>query len=244
MEWFRRWFGEEYLLVYEHRNREEAEQEIIFIKDTLGLDGGELILDLCCGSGRHALPLAALGCRVVGLDYSPALLRIARQETPPHAEWPRYVRADVRNIPFRNGVFDAALNLFTSFGYFDDDANRGVLVSLSRLLRTGGKYCIDYLNPSRVLSSLEPESVRERDGVIIREERSHNAPARRVEKTIRFQHEGRVREFHESVRLYSLEEMNGMLRGTGLTVEGVYGSTAGDLYGVSSPRMILWGKKL
>jgi SAM-dependent methyltransferase len=243
MEWFRRWFGEEYLLVYEHRSREEAAREIRFITDVLGLDGSELILDLCCGSGRHALPLAQGGSRVIGLDYSLPLLRIAREGIPPGAKWPRYVRADVRNMPFRGGVFDVVLNLFTSFGYFDHCGNREQLCSIARLLRKGGKYCIDYLNPPAVLSGLVPESVRDKDGITVVEQRSYNATTRRIEKDIVLRCDGREEIFRESVRLYSLAEMNGMLDDAGLTVERVFGSPEGEPYSESSPRMILWGIK-
>ncbi|MHB9028368.1 MAG: class I SAM-dependent methyltransferase [Candidatus Latescibacterota bacterium] len=244
MEWFRRWFGEEYLLVYEHRDREEAAREVRFLTSMLGLDGSELILDLCCGSGRHALPLAAEGRRVIGLDYSFPLLRIAREKMAPGAEWPRFIRADVRNMPFREEVFDVALSLFTSFGYFDDYGNRGLLRSVARLLRKNGKYYMDYLNPSRLLAGLVPETVREKNGITVIEQRTVNETACRIEKNIVLRCEGREETFRESVRLYSLEEMRGMLQDAGLTVEEVFGSTEGESYSESSPRMILWGKRI
>jgi SAM-dependent methyltransferase len=243
MEWYRHWFGDEYLLVYEHRDRKEAERESEFIIRTLDLRGGERVLDLCCGSGRHVPPLTRLGCRVIGLDYSLPLLRIAREAAAPDAEWPRYVRADARNIPFRNESFDVALNLFTSFGYFDDCANFELLRSISRLLHEGGKYCIDYLNPPFVLSRLTSESERERNGVHIREQREIHRETRRVEKTITLSSTHGERVFHESVRLYTLDEMLGMLGEAGLAIGGVFGSAEGEAYGESSPRMILWGKK-
>jgi SAM-dependent methyltransferase len=243
MEWFRRWFGEEYLLVYEHRDREEAAREIRFITDILKLDSGELILDLCCGSGRHALLLAAEGRRVIGLDYSLPLLRIAREEMTPGADWPRFIRADVRIMPFREGVFDVTLNLFTSFGYFDDSGNRDLIRSIARLLRPGGKYFIDYLNPPRVLAGLIPESVRERDGIHILENRKVNPEAKRIEKVITIRCGSGEECFHESVRLYTAEEMREMLESAGLAVEGMAGSSGNEKYSESSPRMIMWGKK-
>lgn len=242
MEWYRRWFGEEYLLVYEHRDRAEAETEIAFIGRVLGLTGGERVLDLCCGSGRHDLPLARLGCRVVGLDYSLPLLRIARNSAT-GGDWPRYVRADARNIPFRDGAFDVVLNLFTSFGYFTDRDNRDLLRSMARLLRPGGRFLIDYLNPPRVLAGLVPETERERNGICILERRTYNSDARRVEKTIVLRCEGREERFEESVRLYTFGEMREMLDAAGLGIEGTAGSSGGEEYSETSPRMILWGER-
>lgn len=243
MEWYKRWFGEEYLLVYEHRDILEAERDTGFIERVMKLRGGERILDLCCGPGRHDFPLARRGYSVVGLDYSMPMLRIARNAVGPDAVYPCYVRADARDIPFREGVFDVVLNLFTSFGYFDDEGNRGLLRSIARLLRDGGKYYIDYLNPPNLLARLEPETVREKDGVTVIERRKVDDTGNRVEKTIILR-SGRLEQvFQESVRLYTCEEMRGMLEDAGLSVEGVFGSTGGDPYGESSGRMIFWGKK-
>jgi ubiquinone/menaquinone biosynthesis C-methylase UbiE len=243
MEWFRRWFGEDYLLVYEHRDAAEAKRDIHFAERAVGLTPGMLVLDLCCGPGRHSLPLARRGYRVVGLDYSESLLAIARREKNPEEPWPVYVRADARAVPFRDGVFDAALNFFTSFGYFDHCENCGMLSSMARVLKPCGAFFIDYLNPPRLLAGLSPETVRERNGAIIVEKRVLDPDTRRVEKTITIRTCDGEREFRESVRLYSLDEMRAMLGEAGLALDGVAGSMEGDPYGEASERMILWGKK-
>ena len=153
------------------------------------------------------------------------------------------MRADAREIPFCDGVFDVVLNLFTSFGYFDDSGNCGLLCSVARLLRPDGAYCLDYLNPPRLLADLKPETVREKNGVAIIERRSLNEATHRVEKTIILRSGQREQTFRESVRLYTLPEMRDMLLDAGLTLEGVRGSTEGEAYDASSSRMILWGRK-
>jgi ubiquinone/menaquinone biosynthesis C-methylase UbiE len=243
MEWYARWFGEEYLLVYDHRDTEEAEREVRTIEKILAVEGNERILDLCCGSGRHDIPLARLGCRVTGLDYSGPLLKIARSERPPGERFPLFVRADVRKLPFRDEVFDIALNLFTSFGYFEDEENYEFLRSMSRVLKTGGRFYIDYLNPPRVLDTLVEESTKEKNSMLIIEKRKYNSTTSRIEKTIIFHDEGHAREFNESVRLYEKAEFLEMLSNAGLSVDGVMGSFDGEPYGDSSERMILYGKK-
>jgi len=243
MEWYERWFGEEYLIVYEHRDADEAEREADTIRRVLNLAGGELVLDLCCGTGRHDIPLVRMGCRVIGLDYSEQLLKIARSSRPTGGKYPMYVRADARKTVFRRDSFDVVLNLFTSFGYFEDDENFGLLRSIARVLKPRGRFYIDYLNPPRVLSGLVGESVSRRNGVEIIEKRRYDPDARRIEKDIILRTGNGDLEFRESVRLYWREEMTEMLSGAGLRTEGVLGSADGEPYGETSERMILYGTK-
>jgi SAM-dependent methyltransferase len=243
MEWYKRWFGEEYLLVYEHRNMEEAEREVAFLDRTLKLKKNDLILDLCCGPGRHDYPLVRKGYRVIGLDYSFPMLCIARNALYPGTGYPLYIRADARSIPLRNGIFDAVLNLFTSFGYFEDRENQEFLASIARLLKNGGKYYIDYLNPPQLLAGLSAETIREKNGLTVVEKRHHDANRKRVEKTIIIQSGNFEQEYQESVRLYQLDEMIDMLNAAGLTVEEIFGSTGGEKYSESSERMIIHGIK-
>ncbi len=243
MEWFREWFGEDYLLVYGHRDEAEAERDVGYAVHVLGLAAGMRALDLCCGSGRHARALTRRGIEVIGLDYSGPLLAAAKNAGAGVTEGPWYVRADARSLPFRDGSFDAVLNLFTSFGYFEHGGNCGMLSGIARVLRQSGSFLIDYLNPPRVLEELVPESEKELDGTVVRECRRHDPETCRVEKTITIRSCECEREFRESVRLYSLEEMTAMLDGAGLAFEGVDGSTGGEPYSVHSPRMILRGRK-
>ncbi|MCE5252325.1 class I SAM-dependent methyltransferase [bacterium] len=243
MEWYKRWFGEEYLLVYEHRDIREAEQEIALIRKILDLGENDLILDLCCGPGRHDVPLVLSGCRVIGLDYSMPLLRIAVDGRPPDSEYPLYVCADARNIPFRGESFDVVLNLFTSFGYFADEENAEFIRSMERILKPGGRYLIDYLNPPQVISGLVGESVREKEGMRITEKRRIDKASRRIEKTIVLCCDEHTQEFRESVRLYDPDELLGLLRDAGLTILGILGSVNGEPYCETSPRMIIHGLK-
>ena len=243
MEWFERWFGEEYLLVYEHRNKKEAEREVETIAQVLNLKDNMLLLDLCCGSGRHDIPLVQRGYRIVGLDLSMPLLSIAQKSKSSDTRYPLYIQADVKNIPLRSGIFDAVLNLFTSFGYFDDKENFELLLSISRLLKVDGHFYIDYLNPSRVLDDLVEESVKEKNSIKITEKRTYNDKTHRIEKTIHLDHDGTIKTFHESVRLYTIDEMRSMIKRAGLHILDVLGSVTGEPYSKTSERMILSGFK-
>lgn len=243
MEWYKRWFGEEYLIVYEHRDMAEAELEVEFIERVLKLKNNDLILDLCCGPGRHDYSLTKRGYRVIGLDYSLPMLRIACNGLHAGTGYPRYILADARAIPFRDEIFDAVLNLFTSFGYFEDRENWDLLNSIARLLKNGGKFYIDYLNPPRLIAGLAPETVKEKNGLTVVEKRHLDTTLKRVEKTIIIRSESLEKEFHESVRLYSMEEMLVMLKEAGLVVREVFGSIQGEEYSEYSDRMIIHGWK-
>lgn len=121
---------------------EAAAHEAAFAWKALGLKRGERLLDVPCGSGRHSLELARRGALVLGVDLTPAYLAAARKAgaRQPRA---RFVRGDMRRLPYR-GEFDAAVNLWTSFGYFaryEDDL--AVLRGVARALRPGGRFLID-----------------------------------------------------------------------------------------------------
>src|SRR5206468_11908124 len=123
---------------------ERADQQTEFVVSALELARGARVLDLACGHGRHSARLARRGFDVTGLDVSASSLELAR-ETEPAAE---YVEGDMRKLPFEDASFDAAINLFTAFGYFEDEADDArVLHEVSRVLRPGGSFLIDTINP-------------------------------------------------------------------------------------------------
>jgi len=114
-------------------------------------DGGDL-LDVPCGFGRHAVPLARAGYKVVGVDRSQALIEEARRRSG-GGRWPKLVRADYRDLPQADESFDAALNLFSSLGYFGDDEDTRALAEIRRVLRPGGRLLV--LEFSKVAKPLE-----------------------------------------------------------------------------------------
>lgn len=157
-DWYRRWFGETYLALYPHRDEEEAETAVRLFRRTADPGEGSLILDLACGAGRHLPHLARGGYRPVGLDLSAPLLREARGRGV-HP----LVRGDMRRLPFPAGAFDALVNFFTSFGYFESEGeDRRAVAEIARVLRPGGTFLLDYLNASRVRRDL----VSEDEGVV------------------------------------------------------------------------------
>jgi SAM-dependent methyltransferase len=240
-EWYRRAFGRFYLEVYAHRDDGSARAEAAFAARALGIISGVRVLDLACGTGRHARPLAALGARVAGVDLSPHLLAEAAR----HGSGPTLARADMRALPFR-AVFDAVCLFFTSFGYFDEPAqDERVLAEVARVLRPGGGLLLDLPNRVRVIGDLVPESEDLRKGFRVLQSRRMTGNGRRVEKRVRvFDDAGRpAAHWTESVRLYAPEEIEAMLRAGGFAVEARYGDLSGAAFGEAAARFVTVSRK-
>ncbi len=241
MAWYRDWFGEDYLELYAHRDRDEAERQADFVEEQLGEPPSEArrraVLDLACGAGRHTDVLRRRGHRVLGTDLSVTLL--ARRPDLPR------VAGDMRRLPFADGSFDWVLNFFTSFGYFESEReNFRVLEEVARVLGPNGGLLIDLMNPEPVIESLEPTESYERDGRAIEIERWYDPEARRINKRIRITARDQpARTFLESVRAYRADEVVIGLQWAGFRVRGVFGSFAGAPYGAESERLIVVARK-
>ncbi|WP_340399272.1 methyltransferase domain-containing protein [Paenibacillus sp. FSL H8-0079] len=242
-EWYEKSFGEDYLLVYKHRDVQGAYQEVHKMINWLKLKPNAEVLDLCCGMGRHSLALADAGLRVTGVDLSDVLLREARLMDDEHrVSW---CHADMRELPLKGG-FDAVVNLFTSFGYFLEDGEQlKVLRAIHRMLRPGGSYIIDFMNTAHVTRHLVPHSVREDEGQRIEELRKIEDGF--VQKEIRITDttsgdEPRV--YQERVKLYTRDQLSQMLSEAGLRVDQVHGGYDEEKYDEqASPRMIFVGHR-
>lgn len=111
--------------------------EVAFLRRQLPSPAYTRLLDVCCGTGRHALPLAAHGYAVTGLDRDLGMLA---QAAAAPVEW---VAADMRALPLADGCFDAVNCLWQSFGYFDAVTNEAVLRQMAAKLRPGGRLLLD-----------------------------------------------------------------------------------------------------
>jgi SAM-dependent methyltransferase len=248
MAWFEESFGQRYLDLYSHRDETEARHVIKLIQraaSPLRLDRLR-ILDLACGAGRYSHILAAQGHFVAGADLSAKLLESATRRAGHETDGGQavFIRADMRAVPFK-GVFDLAICMFTSFGYFEtDEQNAAVLIELSGSLRSGGAYLLDFLNRPRVISCLKQEDSFVKDGIKVRQRRWITADGLRVEKETLVQTEYGGREcYHESVRMFSRGEMLEMLELAGLPAENVFGGYDMPEHGDDSERLIITGRK-
>lgn len=270
-EWFRSWFNELYLEVYSHRDAEEASAFAARWGIWAHLKFGDRCLDLGCGAGRYSQVLAARGLKVLAVDLSPVLLRQARAETPaskltgahqisaskltgaheecrPQAQGSVWlVRADMRRLPAR-GRFRLAVSLFTSFGYFQDEAeDRRLIADVSELLKPGGFLVLDLPNRDFVVHQVgaEPVTTRTVGQMQVNEARTFDSGISRVVKQITITRDGETAQFRESVRLYRPDQLRAMTQAAGLEP---FGSLWGDYEGgdlrPDSPRMVYFGRKV
>ena len=237
-EWFEQWFGEEYLRLYPHRDEQDAADAVALVARITPL-AGRRVLDLGCGTGRHAIHLAGHGARVVGLDLSRALLLRARARPDGHLD---LVRGDMRLLPFRNQVFDVIVNLFTSFGYFADDSqHQSVLTAASAALIPDGWFVLDYLHAECVRDRLIPTEERGSGSSRAVIKRRVSPDGRSVIKEIHLVEQDRT--FQETVRLFSAQQLESMLASAGLTVRQRFGAYDGRELRGNTPRVILAARK-
>lgn len=238
-DWFEDWFGEEYLALYEHRDLGEAARMADLIASRVGsLPKDVPVLDLACGAGRHQRMLCDRGWWTVGLDLSPSLLRSARADdrTAP------LVRADMRSLPFAAARFSMVVNLFTSFGYFRDDAQHlRVLREVARVTEPRGWFVLDFLNAAYVRDTLVPHDERTVGEVCVEQEREITPDGRYVKKTITIGDLGRT--FVERVRLFEPGELVALCTEAGFAVSEVLGDYAGAPHAAGSPRAILFARR-
>jgi ubiquinone/menaquinone biosynthesis C-methylase UbiE len=237
--WWESWFGEEYLDLYPHRDLATARREVAFALERLGPSPTPL-LDLCCGSGLHALRFAEAGAPPVGLDYSAPQLELAHRR---NADL-RLVRGDMRMLPFPAGTFRSIVNFFTSFGYFrSEEDNFAVVAEIERTLVPGGRVLCDTFALEHVLARLVPEEEKTTPDREYRMRRWWNRETRRLEKEIEVKRGGSTSIFRESVRAYTLEELTAMFERAGLRIESAWGDFDASPVEADCPRQILLARK-
>ena len=212
----------------------------------LRLVGGEpqAVLDLCCGPGRFAIPLARRGLRVTGVDRTAFFLAKAKERAAAAGVAVEWVQEDMRTF-VRPGVYDLALSMFTSFGYFDDkDEDLTVLRNIYASLRPGGALVMDVVGKELVAAGFESTRSRKHaDGSVVIDTREvlDDWTRIRMEWTIVKGDEIRVYAIHHTV--YSGQELKDRFAAAGLADVKLYGSIEGAPYDREAGRLIAIGRK-
>ena len=177
-------FDELYLRTYARLDRDvDDDEEALGAVALAGVEPGADVLDAPCGYGRHSTILAREGYRVVGVDRSPVLLEEARRRTG-EGEWPQWVQADHRELPFEDASFDAALNLFSALGYRGEEGDRRTLGELRRVLRPGGALVVETMHRDRLMHIFQRRGWTPLpDGDLLIEERTFDYAAGEIETT-------------------------------------------------------------
>lgn len=222
--WYVEAFSEAYLDVYPHRDERSAAREARGTLNLLRHEGTQgRLLDLASGTGRHARAFRLLRCPVVCLDLSAQLARRSVALGLPT------VRGDMRALPFAEQSFAAVACMFSSFGYFElEDEHQRVLLEIARVLRPGGGVLLDLMDPETVRFKLRQQDVEQADGRTVEIERALTEGGRRVVKQVRMIRDGSATlAWHESVRLFTLDEIETLAVRARLRLAGVWGDFDG-----------------
>ena len=240
MDWFKNWFDSFYYhKLYRHRNTAEAEEFIDNILAYIKPNPGSNILDLACGKGRHSIYLNKKGYEVVGVDLSQNSINEANKSQNNKLH---FYQMDMRNLSSEK-PFDFVLNLFTSFGYFQNKSeNIEVLNGVHSILNKNGILVIDFLNATKVIKNLVSEEIKNIDGIKFTINRLIENQT--VVKKIGVLDNSETFEFQERVSMFELNEFETMFEKTGFKLLNYFGNYQLDSFDPnSSDRLILVAQK-
>jgi len=232
--WYASWFNTPfYHILYKDRDYEEAQNFMCNLTNYLNVPENGKILDLACGKGRHAIYLNQIGYNVTGVDLSKNSIDHAKQfenET---------LHFNVHDMckPYHE-KFDAVFNLFTSFGYFENEEdNLNTIKAIKANLNETGFGVIDFLNSDYIIDNLVEENTKTVQGIDFKQKR-------RVEngyiiKDIFFTAEGKDFEFQERVRALTLADFETLFKKAGVYLLDVFGDYKLNKYHKSSSQRLI-----
>lgn len=216
--WFVSWFDSPYYhILYKDRNYREAQLFMDNITHYLNLPEKATVLDLACGKGRHSIYLSQLGFEVTGADLSENSIAEAKINSN---ETLHFEIHDMRE-PFEN-KFDAIFNLFTSFGYFENEEdNLTTLKSMKYSLTEYGFAVIDFMNVTQVLNTLVPSETKTVEGIdfIIKRYEKEGY----IYKEIDFEDQGEKFHFIEKVKALTLHDFETLMEEAGIYLLDIFG---------------------
>lgn len=239
MAWWETLFDEKYLRFWKpSRPPERTAREVDGIVRYLALPEGAAVLDLACGYGRIAIPLAQRGYHVTGLDLSEILLSEACRAGEEAGVQVAWHRGDMRNIPWAD-AFDAVISIYTSFGYFEEEAdNQRVLEGVYRALKPGGRFLLDVSNRDWRVQIGPRRHWFEVDDCVVLVEAWLDLVAGRSGETWRWREGGTWRSLEFDVRLYTATELKRMIEAAGMRWLRVYGGWEDEDFGPQVRRII------
>lgn len=239
-QWFEDWFNSDYYhLLYDNRDENEAAKFIDNLLNYLNPSNDANFLDLACGKGRHARYLAEKSYYVTGVDLSEESIKAASEFENEKLE---FFIHDMRKA-FRVNYYDAILNLFTSFGYFNSDKEHiDTLKNIEKGLYPEGIFVLDFMNTQRISESLVPEESIEKHG--LRFDIMRGLDSQWIIKEIYIEDGDENHMFREQVRNFNLDTLSEMVKSVGMEIQDVFGSYDLDSFEPStSDRCILICKK-
>lgn len=234
-DWFTSWFDTPYYhTLYKDRDDTEARIFMQNITSFLQLKPNTHILDLACGKGRHSVFLNSLGYKVTGADLSENSIALANTFANENLS---FVEHDMRNS-FVN-KYDAIFNLFTSFGYFEDDnEDIQVLLNIKKGLKENGIAVIDFLNVFDVKKNLIEKEVKSIDGIDFYIHRKIENGF--IIKEIEFTVEGKNHSYFERVKYLDVEKFTSYLKTAKLKINHIFGNYSLSAYDKETSKRLIF----
>ena len=240
MSWFANWFDSPYYhTLYKNRDEKEAQVFIDNLIDYLQIPKGSKLIDIACGKGRHAKYFNKKGMDVVGVDLSPNSINTAKKDENKNLQFSVH---DMREN-YQENAFDVVTNLFTSFGYFENNKDEQKAINaMENNLKKEGILIIDFMNAKKVIANLvlnEQKMINNiqfditrqvKDGFII--------------KDIRITDGKEEQQFQEKVKAITLADYSEFITNAGLKIIDIFGNYKLDNFDEEiSDRLILICKK-
>jgi SAM-dependent methyltransferase len=216
--WYASWFDSPfYHILYKDRDDTEAQHFMDNLTNYLNIPENGAILDLACGKGRHSIYLNSLEYNVTGVDLSENSIEYAKRFEN------KTLNFEVHDMcqPYKK-QFDAVFNLFTSFGYFENEEdNLSTIKAIRADLNESGFGVIDFLNSTQVINNLVNENVKTVEGIDFHQKRS--VVDGYIVKDISFTADGEAYKFQERVRAFTLEDFEALFAKAGVYLLDVFG---------------------
>ena len=221
--WFENFFDGLYARVLPNAFNEAATlSQMRVVRKLLKVRKGASVLDIPCGTGRLTLPLAETGLAMTGVDRTAPYLARARREAKRRGLDVRLLQSDMRDIAF-DRQFSAAFNWFGSFGYFSDADNLAFAKRVFQALAPGGRFLVEGMNKSSLLSHFRETGDNTIAGVRIKTRNQWNDRTGRVHSRWTFSRGKRTERHALSMWIFNGADIRALLRAAGFREITLYG---------------------
>lgn len=238
--WFEEWFDSPfYHILYKDRDDKEAKSFISNLVNFLQPDENATFVDVACGKGRHAMYLNSLGHIVDGFDLSENSITNAKLK---ETDTLHFYTNDIR-LPLKENHYQFAFNLFTSFGYFDDEEdNQKAIDAIVKSLKPNGTLVLDFMNSDKVINTLVQSEIKKIDGISFGIKRSYIN--QHIIKDINFNSAGGNYHFQEKVKAITLDSFKNYFEKSNLIIDDIFGDYNLAPFNINtSDRLILIARK-